>query len=143
MIKSMFLDPILWFLQTAILSLLERHSNALSIIGPHDCIVIIRHDFPTCRQGTEQSASLLLRLRICRCNIKKVPAKVIIEITVTNITYRISLMQSNCIYISPLYRKYYINIKFIRLLQYKNRWENNSPHLTHIKTIFFTLDFML
>lgn len=65
------------------------------------------------------------------------------EITVTNITYRISLMQSNCIYISPLYRKYYINIKFIRLLQYKNRWENNSPHLTHIKTIFFTLDFML
>lgn len=73
-----------------------------------------------------------MRLRICRCNIKKVPARVIIEITVTNITYRIALMQSNFIYISPLYRKYYINIKFIRLLQYKKEMgEQLTPSHTY------------
>lgn len=48
-------------------------------------------------------------------------------------------MQSNFFYISPLYRKYYINIKFIRLLQYKERWENNSPPSHTYKNNLFYL----
>lgn len=47
-------------------------------------------------------------------------------------------MQSNCIYISPLYRKYYINIKFIRLLQYKKKMgEQLTPSHTYKNNLFY------